>query len=178
MKKDQNGSFVWLLRQSGERKGKFVTSVILAAISMLCGIVPYYFIARIVKDLLAGYRVAVMKNSEEWNLSLGGIKKLSSESVSEENKQKRKGLTYEDYLRYLLFSQDRGEQIFRISDIIQMNMCREYNPQFRLSECMIDIEVETNYQIKRLFTEIGFLKREIYDGSKGFVIQTTQSYGY
>ena len=131
-----------------------------------------------VKDLLAGYRVAVMKNSEEWNLSLGGIKKLSSESVSEENKQKRKGLTYEDYLRYLLFSQDRGEQIFRISDIIQMNMCREYNPQFRLSECMIDIEVETNYQIKRLFTEIGFLKREIYDGSKGFVIQTTQSYGY
>ncbi|WP_024856184.1 ABC transporter ATP-binding protein [Ruminococcus albus] len=54
MKKDQNGSFVWLLRQSGERKGKFVTSVILAAISMLCGIVPYYFIARIVKDLLAG----------------------------------------------------------------------------------------------------------------------------
>ncbi|EXM39946.1 multidrug ABC transporter permease [Ruminococcus albus SY3] len=54
MKKDQNGSFVWLLRQSGERKGKFVTSVILAAISMLCGIVPYYFIALIVKDLLAG----------------------------------------------------------------------------------------------------------------------------
>ena len=54
MVKDQNGSFGWLLRQSGERKGKFVASVILAAISMLCGIVPYYFIARIVKDLLAG----------------------------------------------------------------------------------------------------------------------------
>ncbi len=54
MGKDQNGSFGWLLRQSGERKGKFAASVILAAISMLCGIVPYYFIARIVKDLLAG----------------------------------------------------------------------------------------------------------------------------
>ena len=54
MVKDQNGSFGWLLRQSGERKGKFVASVILAAVSMLCGIVPYYFIARIVKDLLAG----------------------------------------------------------------------------------------------------------------------------
>ena len=54
MGKDQNGSFGWLLRQSGERKGKFAASVILAAISMLCGIVPYYFIARIVKDLLTG----------------------------------------------------------------------------------------------------------------------------
>ena len=54
MGKDKNGSFGWLLGQSEERKGKFIASVVLAAISMLCGIVPYYFIACIVKDLLAG----------------------------------------------------------------------------------------------------------------------------
>ena len=54
MGKDKNGSFGWLLSQSGERKGKFVLSVILAALSMICGIVPYYFIAQIVRDLLAG----------------------------------------------------------------------------------------------------------------------------
>ena len=54
MGKDRNGSFGWLLSQSGERKGKFIASVILAALSMICGIVPYYFIARIVQDLLAG----------------------------------------------------------------------------------------------------------------------------
>ncbi|MBQ6676268.1 MAG: ABC transporter ATP-binding protein [Ruminococcus sp.] len=53
MGKDKNGSFGWLLSQSGERKGKFTLSVILALISMLCGIAPYFFIARIVKDLLA-----------------------------------------------------------------------------------------------------------------------------
>jgi len=29
MGKDKNGSFGWLLSQSGERKGKFTTSVIL-----------------------------------------------------------------------------------------------------------------------------------------------------
>lgn len=54
MGKDQNGSVGWLLGQSGERKGKFVFSVILAALSTLCGIVPYYFISKIVKELLAG----------------------------------------------------------------------------------------------------------------------------
>ena len=54
MEKDKNGSFGWLLSQSGERKGKFIASVILAALSMICGIVPYYFIADIVKDLLSG----------------------------------------------------------------------------------------------------------------------------
>lgn len=54
MGKDKNGSFGWLLSQSGERKGKFTASVILAAMSMICGIVPYYFVAKIVKMLLDG----------------------------------------------------------------------------------------------------------------------------
>ena len=54
MGKDKHGSFGWLLSQSEERKGKFTASVILAAISMLCGIVPYYFVAKIVKMLLDG----------------------------------------------------------------------------------------------------------------------------
>ncbi len=54
MGKDKNGSFRWLISQSGERKGKFIVSVVLALFSMLCGIVPYYFIAKIVEDLLAG----------------------------------------------------------------------------------------------------------------------------
>lgn len=54
MGKDRNGSFGWLLSQSGERKSKFTASVILAALSMICGIVPYYFVAKIVRLLLDG----------------------------------------------------------------------------------------------------------------------------
>lgn len=54
MGKDKHGSFGWLLSQSGERKGRFTASVMLAALSMLCGIAPYYFIARIVTMLLDG----------------------------------------------------------------------------------------------------------------------------
>ncbi len=44
----------WPLKQSKERKGKFIASVVLAVFSMICGIVPYYFIAEIVKDLISG----------------------------------------------------------------------------------------------------------------------------
>ena len=54
MVKDKHGSFGWLLSQSGDRKGKFIASVVLAALSMLCGIAPYYFVAEIVKMLLNG----------------------------------------------------------------------------------------------------------------------------
>ncbi len=52
MGKDKNGSFGWLLGQAEERKVMFVLSVVLAALSTLCGIAPYYFVARIVKLLL------------------------------------------------------------------------------------------------------------------------------
>ncbi|MBQ5316764.1 MAG: ABC transporter ATP-binding protein [Oscillospiraceae bacterium] len=54
MGKDRHGSFGWLLSQSGERRGKFIASVLLAALSTICGIVPYYFIARIVRGLIEG----------------------------------------------------------------------------------------------------------------------------
>ncbi len=54
MGKDKNGSFGWLLGQAEERKVMFVLSVVLAALSTLCGIAPYYFVARIVKLLLEG----------------------------------------------------------------------------------------------------------------------------
>ena len=54
MGKDKNHSFRWLLSQSGSRKNRFIASVVLAALSTLCGIAPYYFIARIVRMLLDG----------------------------------------------------------------------------------------------------------------------------
>ena len=54
MGKDKNGSFGWLLGQAEERKVMFVLSVVFAALSTLCGIAPYYFVARIVKLLLEG----------------------------------------------------------------------------------------------------------------------------
>ena len=54
MGKDKTGSFGWLLGQAEERKVMFVLSVVLAALSTLCGIAPYYFVARIVKLLLEG----------------------------------------------------------------------------------------------------------------------------
>lgn len=131
-----------------------------------------------VRDLLAGYRVPVMKKEEEWNLSLTGVKNLLSEDRTEEEKKNRKGLAYEDYLRYLLFAQDRAEQIYRLSDLIQMNMCQRYNEDFRLAECLVGVEVDVDYRIRRLFTEFGFLKRMISEGGSGFETSLTQRYGY
>lgn len=128
-----------------------------------------------VKDLLEGYRVNVIKNKEEWNLSLSGIRTLSS---SEDNRENRKGLTYEDYLRYMLFSQDRCEQIYRIMDMIQINLCRKYNNDFRMSDCILKIGICTDYDIKRVFSDMGFIRNLINNSEKKFVIKIKREYGY
>ena len=127
------------------------------------------------KDLLQGYKVNVIKDTDEWNLSLSGIKNLAS---TDENKEGRKGLSYEDYLRFLLFTQNKAEQIYRILDVIELNVRKRYNDSFRFSECIVKAEVYTQYEIKRLFSGISFVKDIIQDKGKGFQIEVTRQYGY
>ena len=127
-----------------------------------------------VKDLLEGYRVNVMKKSDEWNLSLSGIKNLAS---TDENKENRSGLTYEDYLRFLLFSQNKSEQIYRSLDVIELNVRKKYNNNFHFSECIVGVEVYTQYEVKRLFSGINFVRGMIHD-KKNFLIDVSGKYGY
>jgi len=54
MNKDKNNAFGWLLSQAGSRKIKFTESVIFALLSTICGIVPYYFVANIIKNIING----------------------------------------------------------------------------------------------------------------------------
>lgn len=128
-----------------------------------------------VKDLLGGYKVNMMKSEDEWNLSLSSIKNLTS---GDENKENRNGLSYEDYLRFLLFTQNKSEQIYRILDVIELNAKNRYNNNFSFSECIVKAEVYTQYEIKRLFSGISFIKDMIYDKKKEFLIDVTQQYGY
>ncbi len=55
MNNDKN-AFGWLLGHAGSRKKNFSISVLFAALSTLCGILPYYFVTRIIKNLISGNR--------------------------------------------------------------------------------------------------------------------------
>jgi hypothetical protein len=128
-----------------------------------------------VKDLLAGYRVNIMKSKSEWNLSLSGIKNLSS---TDKDREKRNGLSYEDYLRVMLFTQDKVEQIFRIMDMIEINIQSKYNKNFKIVDCMVGISVGIEYEVKRIFSTIGYAKDYILYKDDKFVIKITKSYTY
>lgn len=128
-----------------------------------------------VKDLLAGYKVSIIKKSSEWNLSLNGIKTLSS---NDQEKEKRTGLSYEDYLRFFLFNEDEAIQVYRILDMIQLNMNHKYNKNFKIADCILEVEIAADYEVKRIFSELVFIKNVIADKREKFYFEVTKKYGY
>lgn len=179
-------NFVYLMKDNAKREEAYAMAAAAAGFTsmpviirviqfLILGAWAYAESVVDVKDLLEGYRVNVMKKEDEWNLSLSGIKNLSS---TDKNKDNRNGLDYEDYLRFLLFKQNKSEQIYRLLDVIELNVKKKYNDNFRFSDSMVGVEIRTEYEVKRLFSEISFIKEIIYEKNKRFLVDVNQKYGY
>ncbi|MBO4728439.1 MAG: ABC transporter ATP-binding protein [Spirochaetaceae bacterium] len=52
----KKGLLGWIIEFAGEKKGQYLVSVFFALLSVVCCIAPYFMIARIVRQLLAGER--------------------------------------------------------------------------------------------------------------------------
>lgn len=102
-----------------------------------------------VKNLLAGKKVALIKTPNQWNLSLDNILN-AGKSVKE--KDDEGGLSYKDYLRYILSLKNKALQVNRTMDVIQLCIAENYNKEFKMSECINSISITSDYQIKRLFS--------------------------
>lgn len=127
------------------------------------------------KNLLEGEKVSLIKKADEWNLSLSNIKSLKSDN----NKNKvESGLTYEDYLRYLLISQDKYTQVIRMLDLMELNIQDKYNVNFQMKQCIVQATVYTEYKVKRLFSDIGFTRQIIRDKEDEFIVKVKQTSGY
>lgn len=127
------------------------------------------------KNLLEGEKVSLIKKADEWNLSLSNIKSLKSDN----NKNKvESGLTYEDYLRYLLISQDKYTQVIRMLDLMELNIQDKYNVNFQMKQCIVQATVYTEYKVKRLFSDIGFTRQIIRGKEDEFIVKVKQTSGY
>ena len=83
--------------------------------------------------LEAGEQVAVVKSRDNWAVPISGTLEyiLSKEYIQPQN---RNGEDYEDYLRILLYLEDREEKLLRCMDLIQLNMKGCYDEGFDLKE--------------------------------------------
>lgn len=86
-----------------------------------------------VKGLFSGENVPLMKDSNDWNLSLTS---LFTTDIFQKNTG-TKGLCYEDYLRLLLALMDKNEKTARSLDIVEMDIRKaEGNNSFRIDRCI------------------------------------------
>ncbi len=98
------------------------------------------------KVLLAGGKVPLIKNTENWHFSLNNI--LSSQEVAGSEGWKE-GLKYEDYLRILLALTKTELKTFRMLDIVEMDVRgTKGNRNFRIDGCIDYIETEINFSSK------------------------------
>ena len=107
-----------------------------------------------IRILMTGGKVPLVKTASDWKLSIEAMLDFQ-ENLSDGG---GRGLSYEDYLRMLLFMEKDKKKIFRLMDIMEMNVRQsEGNGEFRLDNCIdtfrADFTVKgrnlRNYEIER-----------------------------
>jgi hypothetical protein len=128
-----------------------------------------------VKAMLAGQKVSFLKSKAEWNLSLENVTKGTKSWSSD--KKSDKGLSYEEYLRILLYFQTRDSKIYRALDMIQLNISKEI-PQFQIKNCIYHLEANATLRAKPMFLSFPFVEKMMSGNMNYYTFSTKVSYGY
>ena len=91
-----------------------------------------------VKSLLSGGKVPIFKDNSTWQVSLSLFSFMNSGTQPQEN---QKGLTYQEYLRILMYMMPNDDLIERTADMIEYNR-RAQDVGFCLDMCMSDLQIE------------------------------------
>ena len=120
-----------------------------------------------VRTLLSGGCVPIIKNAENWTLSLSQIGDFLDGDLFLTAKDEE-GLAYEGYLRLLLYAKGRSDRRYYTMDVIQLRM-RERNPDFSMADCLGAIEVCSKMTASPLFYRFS---------GKGYELSCSQSRMY
>lgn len=91
--------------------------------------------------LLQGNRVPLIKDADSWAIDLENvIEDTAGDKVI--HPRRETGLSYDQYLRILLFLEDEDLVTARIMDLIQINMRKNIDGEFLISECCWGITLQ------------------------------------
>lgn len=150
-------NFIYIMSDSAklaEAEALALTASIVFAIPELVEVIKMAIVfswvfAESISDLrilLSGGKVPLVKTASSWNLSLEKMLDFRN-NLKEGGGQ---GLSYEDYLRMLVFMKKKKEKTMRLMDIIEMNVrTTEGNSGFKMDNC-IDI-FRASFKVKSFF---------------------------
>lgn len=103
-----------------------------------------------IRALLNGSRIPFAKDSESWQLSLSGLLKLGEYGDVNDGKDSAEGLSYEEYLKILLFLNNKEETAMRCLDLIEMDLQKIKGLDFFKADlCVTKLEVENRCSFRR-----------------------------
>ena len=106
-----------------------------------------------IRMLISGGKVPLVKNAEDWKLSLSGLMQLGSagENVAADSgKDMESGLAYREYLRMLLFLKSQDEVGMRTLDMVEQNLKIRYGQTFfRADACISRVEFHSTCNLRR-----------------------------
>lgn len=108
-----------------------------------------------VRGLLAGNKVPLWKQAEDWTLSLDGLLSMGREAAVPTGGGTR-GLDYLGWLKILLFADEIVCQEYRMMDMVQMNIRREQDA-FRMRRGLYQVRVRARLYGKHVFFSLGFM---------------------
>lgn len=127
-----------------------------------------------VRTLVAGERIALIKNREEWTLSLGNIEKAFSQT--EKAKSCENGLRYIDYLKQLLFFTGNEKLAFRMMEAMELSLRNtgEYK-NARMHQMLTALRFQIEFCAEPLFYPLAVIGNS-YDGKFYFRKTAERSY--
>lgn len=107
-----------------------------------------------VRELFAGGHVPLVKTASDWQLSLSNLSNIL-DSLDSSRKDSGAGMSYEDYLRIMLMTTGKHQQVTRGMDMIECTIRDKGNrPQFQMDHCIVALEASADVRAnkKKIFT--------------------------
>ncbi len=113
-----------------------------------------------VRELFAGGRVPLIKTAENWQLELENLAQLLGR-LDTDRREDSNGMSYEDYLRVLLYLENAETQTMKCLDAFELTVRgKEGHEKFRMDSCVdaLEIAMDVNangrktYQVVRQYS--------------------------
>jgi len=103
-----------------------------------------------IRSLLGGKSVALVKTADNWQLSLSGLLTLGTDEDRKEGADMDGGLSYNEYLRILLFTANQNDLSMRTLDMIEKNLqVKKGFTFFKADQCISALQVQSCYTLRR-----------------------------
>ena len=113
------------------------------------------------KILLSGGKVTLTKSKGGWRTSIGNI-------TNGDKKEDSKGLSYKEYCQILIAVQNTGDSLYRIMDLIQINIQKRYNSEFLMSKSLTGFKLKATYETAPLFTAIPIVVNNLTEENNAY----------